>query len=725
METVTQKRFSFGEFELDVVRRSLLRDGEQVALNSRAFDLLLELVSRPGQVLSKEDLLERVWAGQFVEEGNLTVHISALRKILGEKKDENRFIATVPGRGYSFVADLTKPGNSDSVVVSESYTRIVVEEEYGDEPNSRKLQELAGDQSIILWVKQHRSRTVLIAIALVGFIWLGGNLLHSFLIRKNATAFQKIGFRQLTASGNVENAALSHDGKSFVYSVPEGESQSLWLGHVDGSEPIQIRPAAPGAYSDLEFSSDNSKLYYTLWNGTDTDLYEMPLFGGTPEKIRENFRLFTFSPNASQVAYFKRIEENKLALVISAINGENEKKICDLPNDVSSTWGAPAWSPDGKTIVFAGFINYDNSRLYSTSLDDGVIKPLSDKPWRRIEALKWLKDASGVIAVGLETNSLSPQIWQIDYPHGTVSRVTNDLSNYAFVSSLANDDSLLAIEGISQSNIWIAPTGNLKEAKQITFGSIGRKDGSYGLACTPDGRLIYTVDTHDGTTLWIMNGDGSGQKQLIPNGGINSYPSLTADGRTLIFQSNRSGHFAIWRSDLDGGNMRQLSGDQTAAQPTVSPDGSWIVYTSEVDSEGQLWKMPTNGGSPVQLTNVTSGWANFSPDGRELACEFGASGDKKIAILSAENGAVLRSFDYPKRGNPRLGVHWTSDGKAITYRDWTNGIWRQDVSGGEPKRLAGLPEEKLFAFGWSADGKSLAYTRGSTTRDAVLITEAK
>ena len=105
IETAEQK-FSFAEFELDTATRRLLKAGQPITLNPKAFDLLSVLVSEHGRILSKDELLETVWANQFVEENNLTVHISALRKIFGEKKGEHRFIATVPGKGYKFVAEV-------------------------------------------------------------------------------------------------------------------------------------------------------------------------------------------------------------------------------------------------------------------------------------------------------------------------------------------------------------------------------------------------------------------------------------------------------------------------------------------------------------------------------------------------------------------------------------------------------------------------------------------
>ena len=104
MEGVTSPAFSFGEFELDLAKRLLLRHGDPVALNAKAFDLLKILIENRGRVLGREELIDKVWENQFVEENNLSVQISTLRKIFGEKKDEHRFIVTVPGRGYSFVA---------------------------------------------------------------------------------------------------------------------------------------------------------------------------------------------------------------------------------------------------------------------------------------------------------------------------------------------------------------------------------------------------------------------------------------------------------------------------------------------------------------------------------------------------------------------------------------------------------------------------------------------
>ena len=100
--------YEFGPFRLDPLKRRLTRDGEPVRVTPKAFDLLLVLVEARGRTIEKSELFEKVWAGTVVEENNLNQNITALRKSLGDSRQESQYIATIPGLGYRFVADVTK-----------------------------------------------------------------------------------------------------------------------------------------------------------------------------------------------------------------------------------------------------------------------------------------------------------------------------------------------------------------------------------------------------------------------------------------------------------------------------------------------------------------------------------------------------------------------------------------------------------------------------------------
>ncbi|HYV83605.1 MAG TPA: tetratricopeptide repeat protein [Pyrinomonadaceae bacterium] len=108
MSEENQHFYQFGPFRLDPLKRRLSKDGEVLRLTPKAFELLLVLVEEHGRTVEKDELLERVWAGTIVEENNLNQNITALRKLLGDSRQESQYIATIPGVGYRFVAEVRK-----------------------------------------------------------------------------------------------------------------------------------------------------------------------------------------------------------------------------------------------------------------------------------------------------------------------------------------------------------------------------------------------------------------------------------------------------------------------------------------------------------------------------------------------------------------------------------------------------------------------------------------
>src|SRR4029077_17446918 len=96
--------YRFGSFRLDAGERVLLRDGRAITLAPKDLETLLVLVERAGHIVEKEELLEKVWPGVFIEEGNLARHIFNLRQVLCDTEDGRKYIETIPKRGYRFVA---------------------------------------------------------------------------------------------------------------------------------------------------------------------------------------------------------------------------------------------------------------------------------------------------------------------------------------------------------------------------------------------------------------------------------------------------------------------------------------------------------------------------------------------------------------------------------------------------------------------------------------------
>jgi DNA-binding winged helix-turn-helix (wHTH) protein/TolB-like protein/Tfp pilus assembly protein PilF len=139
MPNAVRHFYEFGQFRLDADKHRLLRDGEVVQLSPKAIDILLLLVQNPDKPLEREALLQAVWADTFVEDANLTVAVSHLRRALGQNGEPGEYIETVPRVGYRFVADVREVREAPAPLVIEKRTlsRTVIEEELiHDEPHA-------------------------------------------------------------------------------------------------------------------------------------------------------------------------------------------------------------------------------------------------------------------------------------------------------------------------------------------------------------------------------------------------------------------------------------------------------------------------------------------------------------------------------------------------------------------------------------------------------------
>jgi DNA-binding winged helix-turn-helix (wHTH) protein len=144
MSEETNRFYEFGPFRLDPGRQLLLRDGQPVPLTSKVFETLLALVQRGDQLVSKDELMKLLWPDTFVEESNLTQHISMLRKALGESPQDHLYIVTMPGRGYRFAQKAREVSDSGDLLVQQSHSVQTVTVE---ETKSRK--EIASSASSI------------------------------------------------------------------------------------------------------------------------------------------------------------------------------------------------------------------------------------------------------------------------------------------------------------------------------------------------------------------------------------------------------------------------------------------------------------------------------------------------------------------------------------------------------------------------------------------------
>src|SRR5215468_1323965 len=129
MAVQTRLIYEFDDFQLDAGERKLTQRGQLISLHGKAFEMLLVLIRNRGRLLTKDELFQLVWPDQIVEESNLTVNMSAIRRALGERASSPRYITTVSGRGYRFTGEVRQLVDEALTIEHESFARVTVQQE--------------------------------------------------------------------------------------------------------------------------------------------------------------------------------------------------------------------------------------------------------------------------------------------------------------------------------------------------------------------------------------------------------------------------------------------------------------------------------------------------------------------------------------------------------------------------------------------------------------------
>jgi Tol biopolymer transport system component len=577
---------------------------------------------------------------------------------------------------------------------------------------------------------RRRSLVVPAIVAALVIAALGFGI-YFFAGRHKAVArFAKLRFARLTTTGRVKEAAISPDGKYVVYVNDEGGKQSLWLKQIATAQNVQIVTPSDALLAAPVFSPDGNYVCYlqSVDGGVTHTLYQVAVLGGASRKlIYDVDNRVAFSPDGKRIAFIRNTSDESTVMIANA-DGTSEQRLA--AHKQSESFFYLAWSPDAKVIACAVSRGTNNKALVAVASEGGAEKAIGAQRWQSISSPAWLPDGSALVLTAADKSDQS-QVWLVSYPTGEARQVTNDLNGYHGGSLTADASALVVLHSDLQANIWIAPNGRADDARRVTSGT-GKADGAAGLAWTPDNRLIYTLSAGGGADIWAMDSSGGNQKQLTSAAGANSYPTVTPDGRYIIFLAQRAGALALWRMDADGGNARQLVAGEISFQSSASPDGKWIVYTARAaDSDrANLWKIAIDGGAPVRLTDLNASLPSVSPDGKQIAFRVvtddpaAAASPRSLEVIPFDGGQAAKVSELPSM--PYRVLQWMPDGRAIAYLDKRGGvsnIWVVSTTGGQPRQLTHFTSDGVFYFAWSRDGKSLALSRGEQTTDAVLVSE--
>ncbi|MEP6900950.1 MAG: winged helix-turn-helix domain-containing protein, partial [Actinomycetota bacterium] len=362
--------YEFEGFRLDAAFLMLSRHGEEFSLTPKVVETLLALVERQGEIVSKDELMERLWENSFVEESNLIQNIYVLRKAVGTMPNGRPIIETLRRRGYRFNAEVTISSEEKRILVG---GKAAIQTE---ESSPVRLPAAASPKAKRYRFLVRGLLATCCLMILAGFIWL---VFFNFQQQNRALSTQppNIVFKRLTPDIDAHFPVVSPDGKYLAYSQIEHGKDSLWLKDIASDGAVQLLPPIDlgEGYTVLHFSPDGTGLYYSTHrpNTPNGTIFRLTLANGAQQIIAgDDISPSAVSPDGKQLVFIN----SKYDLMMINTDGSGERVLRHSdPDEHFVSWGSQmSWSADGARIVLCGGHNLNGSYyadLIEISVSDG------------------------------------------------------------------------------------------------------------------------------------------------------------------------------------------------------------------------------------------------------------------------------------------------------------------------------------------------------------------
>lgn len=728
---VEARTLRFGVFELDLRAGELRRSGMKVKLQEQPFQVLAQLLERPGDVVTREEMRDRLWRSDtFVDfDHSLNAAIKRLRDALGDSAENPTFVETVARRGYRFLAPVTAAqsnGNSAAAVAIRP------------EPEARSVSWRRG-----WWMVGGITAIVLVLLG----TWLGA--------RFGSQKAGELRTTRLTATPAddwVRVSMISRDGRYLAYADQTG----FYVEQIDTGEtrPISLPPGfivQSGSWMPdsvhLTVSLDHGSMKEGVPAGSPNQpasrwgIWEISVLGGDPRPLSDFGGSPEPSPDGKKIAFIRQVENNGEIWLMSA-DGSGSHKLLGGPGD---WYGVLAWSPDNTSIAYTKgrlamggwgtkgsleILNLDSHQT-ETLFSSTALDP----------ALAWSSDGRLIFSQSeMPPNQIDCNLWSLQLdrsakPVGEPHRLTQDTGWVSSISLSTDKKRLAVLREFHQPEVYVArvePGNNIAEPQRLTLDD----RGDLPFAWTPDSKQVIFVSERAGPFSIFRQDMHETVAELVVKGApAAGIPRLTPDGRSLVYLAHPTvgqtpGDVSIMRVSLWGGSSTKvlespnLSNHQCARMPSTK-----CIYSDLAEDGTTFWYYdPVKGkGDPVLKIPPVNQYANWSlsGDGAMLAVVDRDRTDSipQLRYFNLLTGGEQRFSMTPCAAIPTLD--WAADGKTIwsvcrSSADGKDVLLNIDRQG----RMRQVWRPEWLEMGWaipSPDGKYLALSKSSGTANVWMI----
>lgn len=652
----------FGLFELDLDARELRKSGVRIKLQDQPFQILSILLERPGTVITREELQNKLWPGDTFVDFDLSLNsaVKKLRQALSDDSENPRFVETLYRRGYRFIAPVNGAAHTN-----ESHAKGIAKESLTEEeihlaertssPASTRSESAPLQREPSPRARTRSGRTLLFLYGAVTFL----SVLLAALIVYPLIPSQPprvLGFTQITHDGH-HKGDISSDGGRLYFTEMQGEQFVVSQVSVAGGETSTL----PTPFENTVLggiSPDGATLAVGSFQGTKYELetWFLPLPSGPPRRIGDLCPdSIVWSPDGSRIVFSMGAE-----IFVAKSDLSEHWKLATATKPVSGL----RFSPDGRKL--------------------------------RFELVEPTNGSSSIWEMASDGTGLRPLLpgWSGD-PRECCGNWTPD-GKYFLFQSFRN----------GRNSIW-ALSGKSRTAKPVQLTN-GPFDFEYPLV-SKDGKRIFAVGSQPRAEL--VHYDGSGFSPYLDGKSIRDL-SFSADGKWVAYVSIPE--LQLWRSRVDGSERLQLSPDgMMAGLPRWSPDGKQLAFMSRNSKTDWLAYIVSSDGSGLRelIPGATAGYdPTWSSDGKFIALALNPAGSPKlppegpgIAIYNLQTGKISSLPDARQMFSPR----WSPDGRYIAaITNDSMKLMLFDLATQQWQELANLP---IGYPSWSHDGRYIYF----------------
>ena len=702
--------FWVGEWIVQPSLNRFSRNGEEVRVEPKVMQVLEVLAETPGEVVTRETLVARVWPGVFVSEDVLHRAIRELRRIFGDDTNNPTYVETIRKRGYRLIAP---------VRTAEAATPVTP----APAPAPRRS-------------------NVLIAAASIALAAGLGAVVYALASRSGETdpAPAAVRFVALTSGPtNETDPALSPDGARLAFAMRpdpaddrENAAADIYITEGAGRTPQRVI-AHPADDRYPAWSFDASALAFVRLDGATCDVmlftfsdrrerrvaacgnYEEPRVSWSADG---EWLVESFAPGPDPIRGWKIAR-------VSTRTGVREE--LTLPNPGTLGDHSPSVSPDGTRIAFVRGINGATADLHVIPFGGG---PPARVTWdnQDVIGVDWSADGRALFYATDRAGGYT--IWRVPADGGAPELVIGGAAKLKH-PSVARASGRIAYESWSyEINLWEAPIAerlDLEADLTTTLRPAVRTSDQWNHSpeFSPDAKRVAFISTRSGgAELWLADRDGANAQQLTNFGrAAIRQPRWSPDGTRILISASVNGQLDLYLVDVAGGALARLTDDgEDEIAPAWSHDGAAVLFGARRSGTWQVMRMTIADRSRMQLTTDGGYAPQASPDGASiLFTRLERTGVWTIPVGGGEARLLVPGVRAAETAN------WRATATGIYYLGATGNqpvVRRAPLTGGPGVDVAWIGNYSWPGFAVSADGSRVLYAHWDRRESNIMAMHA-